>query len=599
MTERSFIMAKIAYPTELTDQFTFAETIGEGGFAKVKLGRHKLTKEKVAIKIMDKEKLMKTNDLPRVALEIQALKDLHHQSIAQLLLFHETKDQYYLVLEHAPGGELFDYIVSRQRCKEDEARRFFRQIISAVAYCHERGIAHRDLKPENLLLDKQMNIKLIDFGLIARPADIKADLLKTCCGSAAYAAPELIRGEKYLGEPADMWSLGILLYALLVGWLPFDDDNMQTLYRLIQKGSYEIPAFLSSESVKLIGQLLKHKPTTRLTMVQLLEHPWVLKGSGVSKVIADSKLGDKRGLDKVIVSELAKYYAKDPAVVADEILEWKYDDLTANYKLLLQKKSVGGTIKLPAGKAAIPVDMQANPRSTGGGSEPLRPIGGDGFTSGHMAARLIAGSSVKRTSPELGGSRESKLDVLPPITPLTEDRRSASLGAEVDQVGRDFAQLKVDKEAVRPASNLVTQQVFSGSAAAGLNHTGVEAKAGGSTKKAWNFMGSVRSLWSRESLGPRKIKGLFNVSTTSGKAPDDVLAEVKRILELNEYDVRVKSFLVKARKVDATTGKTMSINFEVCITANLDLTGIRLTRVKGESWEYKQAVTGLLGQMRL
>jgi len=301
----------------------------------------------------------------------------------------------------------------------------------------------------------------------------------------------------------------------------------------------------------------------------------------------------------VIVSELAKYYAKDPAVVADEILEWKYDDLTANYKLLLQKKSVGGTIKLPAGKAAIPVDMQANPRSTGGGSEPLRPIGGDGFTSGHMAARLIAGSSVKRTSPELGGSRESKLDVLPPITPLTEDRRSASLGAEVDQVGRDFAQLKVDKEAVRPASNLVTQQVFSGSAAAGLNHTGVEAKAGGSTKKAWNFMGSVRSLWSRESLGPRKIKGLFNVSTTSGKAPDDVLAEVKRILELNEYDVRVKSFLVKARKVDATTGKTMSINFEVCITANLDLTGIRLTRVKGESWEYKQAVTELLGQMRL
>lgn len=211
----------------------------------------------------------KQNDLERVYVEIQALKDLNHQNISRLFYAHETSTKFYLVLEFAVGGELFDYIVARERCKEDEARVFFRQITSAVAFCHMNGIAHRDLKPENLLLDSHSNIKLIDFGLIARPKNLKEDLLSTCCGSAAYAAPELIRGEKYLGERADMWSLGILLYALLCGFLPFDDDNTQRLYRLIQRGTYEIPPWLTADSQKIIGSLLKHKPESRYVTLQL------------------------------------------------------------------------------------------------------------------------------------------------------------------------------------------------------------------------------------------------------------------------------------------------------------------------------------------
>jgi len=608
-----------SFPSELTDQFKFAETIGEGGFAKVRVARHKLTNEKVAIKIMDKAKLAKTNDLPRVKLEIEALKDLHHHGIAQLYLFHETPTQFYLILEHAPGGELFDYIVSQQRCKEDVARRFFRQIIAGVAHCHERGIAHRDLKPENLLLDKQMNIKLIDFGLIARPGDIKTDLLKTCCGSAAYAAPELIRGEKYLGEAADMWSLGILLYALLVGWLPFDDDNMQTLYKLIQKGSYEIPAFLSNESVKLIGALLKHKPQQRLTMEQLLSHSWVVKGTGSSKIDPASTLGDKQKLDKTVVTELAKYYAQDAASVEALILQWKYDSLTANYHLLCQKKRQGGPIKLRAGGAAMPPDMARNAQellesrkgAVGGATETVVPIAD--FSAGHMAQRLISGGGGKRSSPE--GVRAGEL---PPISaPLSEVHRSASLGAsphdDLTQVGRSFGDLSIAKGksgggggagtvgAAAGARLAEASRQYAGSAAAGINRVGVET----TQKKKGSFrhiLGSVAS-WigggSRDGLnGPRKIKGLFNVSTTSGKEPDEVLAEVQRVLEASAYDVRVKGYLIKARR-EMANGKQMSINFEVCVTANLDLTGIRLTRVKGESFEYKQAVTELLGQMRL
>jgi len=247
-----------------------------------------MTGEKVAIKVMDKAKLRETDDLERVALEIAALKKLHHQNICRLYQTVETPEKHFLVLEFAPGGELFDYIVARDRLKEDEARRFFRQIIVAVAFCHDNGVIHRDLKPENLLLCHNQTIKLIDFGLIAMPADVKTQLLTTCCGSAAYAAPELIRGEPYLGEPADMWSLGILLYALLCGFLPFDDENTQRLYRLIQRGQYEIPPWLSSGSQKLISQLLKHKPEHRITMDKLLEHPWVLKGLKVDRLDSSS-----------------------------------------------------------------------------------------------------------------------------------------------------------------------------------------------------------------------------------------------------------------------------------------------------------------------
>jgi maternal embryonic leucine zipper kinase len=173
------------------------------------------------------------DDLPRVYREMRALKKLHHQHICQLFQVIETETMIYMILEYCSGGELFDYIVAKERLKEQEARTFFRQIVSALKYVHTSGFVHRDLKPENLLLDEDSNIKLIDFGLVAEPQDIR-HLLKTCCGSPAYAAPELIKGGPYIGPQADVWSLGVLLYALLNGFLPFDDDNTAELYRLIQ-----------------------------------------------------------------------------------------------------------------------------------------------------------------------------------------------------------------------------------------------------------------------------------------------------------------------------------------------------------------------------
>ena len=169
----------------------------------------------------------------------------------------ETDSKIFMVLEYCPGGELFDYIVDRERLNEEESRAFFRQIVAAVAYIHESGYAHRDLKPENILIDEDQQLKLIDFGLCANPKGGIGSILETCCGSPAYAAPELVSGRNYLGSEADIWSMGVLLYALLCGFLPFDDENISALYRKIQSGIYERPSWLSLGSLELIHQVLQ------------------------------------------------------------------------------------------------------------------------------------------------------------------------------------------------------------------------------------------------------------------------------------------------------------------------------------------------------
>lgn len=318
------------------------ETIGSGGFAKVKLGYHALTGDKVAIKIMDKAGL--GEDLPRVRTEIEAMKSLTHQHICKLYQVVETEEKFFMVLEYCPGGELFDYIVSKDRLPEDEARIFFRQIVSAVAYIHDQGYAHRDLKPENLLLDEDQNLKLIDFGLCAKPKGGIENHLKTCCGSPAYAAPELIKGRSYLGAEADLWSMGVLLYALLCGYLPFDDDNIAFLYKKIECGRYEIPKWLSPDSVQLLHDMLQVDPRRRISTKDLLRHPWMLKGFNHS-VSWKSKY-KKEHIDDDCLIEMSVHYGLSMHDMKNTVSEWKYDYLTATYLLLLQKKLKGRPVRL-------------------------------------------------------------------------------------------------------------------------------------------------------------------------------------------------------------------------------------------------------------
>lgn len=185
----------------------------------------------------------------------------------------ETFGHICLVLEYCEGGELFDYIVDRGRVPETDARRLFREMVCAVAYIHSKGFAHRDLKPENMLLDGMNRIKLIDFGLCAswKPSGV-AQSLKTCCGSPCYAAPELLAGHAYTGTAADVWSLGVILFAVLCGFLPFEGDSVRVITSKINKGLSELPEHLSSGSKNLIHKMLTAEPNRRFTMNDVASH---------------------------------------------------------------------------------------------------------------------------------------------------------------------------------------------------------------------------------------------------------------------------------------------------------------------------------------
>ncbi|XP_056265482.1 maternal embryonic leucine zipper kinase [Pseudoliparis swirei] len=327
---------------ELHKYYEVYETIGSGGFAKVKMGRHILTGEKVAIKIMNKKDL--GVDLPRVKVEIEAMKNLSHQHVCRLYHVIETSTQIFMVLEYCQGGELFDYIIAKDRLSEEETRVFFRQIVSALAYVHSQGYAHRDLKPENLLIDEDYNLKLIDFGLCAKPKGGLGYELMTCCGSPAYAAPELIQGKAYIGSEADVWSMGVLLFALLCGHLPFDDDNCMVLYRKITRGKYDNPQWLSPGSVLLLNQMIQVEPKRRLSVRQLLDHPWVIKDYN-SPVEWRSRqpLGH---IDEDCITEMAVNLKRSRGSAAALVEEWQYDQTTATYLLLLLKKQRGKPVRL-------------------------------------------------------------------------------------------------------------------------------------------------------------------------------------------------------------------------------------------------------------
>ena len=250
-----------------------SKTIGQGTFGKVKLAVHGPTGERVAIKILEKNKIKDSSDIERVSREIKIMKKLSHPNIAQLFEVIETAEQILMVLEYASGGELFDYIVARGKLAESTSVRYFHQILNAVEYIHFNKVVHRDLKPENLLLDENNNIKLADFGLSNCYDDGRT--LDTPCGSPCYAAPEMVAGKSYSGLSVDIWSCGIVLYAMICGFLPFEDNNTPVLYQKIIKGEYEEPAWLSHSAKDLLRHILDTNPGTRYSIDNIRRHPWM------------------------------------------------------------------------------------------------------------------------------------------------------------------------------------------------------------------------------------------------------------------------------------------------------------------------------------
>ncbi|XP_031661059.1 serine/threonine-protein kinase BRSK2-like [Oncorhynchus kisutch] len=255
--------------------YRMEKTLGKGQTGLVKLGVHCITGQKVAIKIVNREKLSESV-LMKVEREIAILKLIEHPHVLKLHDVYENNKYLYLVLEHVSGGELFDYLVKKGRLTPKEARKFFRQIISALDFCHSHSICHRDLKPENLLLDEKNNIRIADFGMAS--LQVGDSLLETSCGSPHYACPEVIRGEKYDGRRADVWSCGVILFALLVGALPFDHDNLRQLLEKVKSGVFHMPHFIPPDCQALLKGMIEVDPDKRLKLEAVQKHSWYQSG---------------------------------------------------------------------------------------------------------------------------------------------------------------------------------------------------------------------------------------------------------------------------------------------------------------------------------
>ncbi|XP_044635151.1 maternal embryonic leucine zipper kinase isoform X2 [Equus asinus] len=623
---------------ELLKYYELYETIGTGGFAKVKLACHILTGEMVAIKIMDKNAL--GSDLPRIKTEIDALKNLRHQHICQLYHVLETANKIFMVLEYCPGGELFDYIISQDRLSEEETRVIFRQIVAAVAYVHSQGYAHRDLKPENLLFDEYHKLKLIDFGLCAKPKDNKDYHLQTCCGSLAYAAPELIQGKSYLGSEADVWSMGILLYVLMCGFLPFDDDNVMALYKKIMVD-----------------------PKKRISVKNLLSHPWIMQDYNCA-VEWQSKTPFIH-LDDDCVTELSVHHRNNRQTMEDLISLWQYDHLTATYLLLQAKKTRGKPVRLRLPSfsctqvSAIPFTNSKSKNlsledvttsdenyvaglrdyewcednSSTGVATPQTPqfakhwTESNGLESKSLTPVLCRASANKLKNKEnvytpKSAVKNEECFVFPePKTPVNKNQHKREI---LTTPNRYTTPSKARNQCLKetpikmPANSVGTEISMTGvisperrcrSVELDLNQAHVEetpkrkgTKVFGSLERGLDKVITVLTRSKRRGSakdGPRRLKLHYNVTTTRLVNPDQLLNEIMSVLRKQHVDFVQKGYTLKCQTQSDFGKVTMQFELEVCQLQKPDVVGIRRQRLKGDAWVYKRLVEDILSSCKV
>ncbi|XP_032979064.1 maternal embryonic leucine zipper kinase isoform X3 [Rhinolophus ferrumequinum] len=603
---------------ELLKYYELYETIGTGGFAKVKLACHILTGEMVAIKIMDKS-----------------------------------------ALGYCSGGELFDYIISQDRLSEEETRVVFRQIVSAVAYVHSQGYAHRDLKPENLLFDEYHKLKLIDFGLCAKPKGNKDYHLQTCCGSLAYAAPELIQGKSYLGSEADVWSMGILLYVLMCGFLPFDDDNVMALYKKIMRGKYEVPKWLSPSSILLLQQMLQVDPKKRISVKNLLSHPWIMQDYNCP-VEWESK-NPLIHLDEDCVTELSVHHRNNRQTMEDLISLWQYDHLTATYLLLLAKKARGKPVRLrlPPDSCGTPL---TNVKSKNLSLEDVTTsdenyVAGlidcewcDDSSSADVATPRTPqfakhwtesnGPESKSLTPVLCRASANKLEnkenvytpksavkneecfVFPePKTPVNKNQHKREI---LTTPNRYTTPSKVRNQCLKetpikmPVNSAGTEKLIIGvisperrcrSVELDLNQAHVEdtpkrkgTKVFGSLERGLDKVITVLTRSKRKGSakdGPRRLKLHYNVTTTRLVNPDQLLNEIMSVLPKKHVDFVQKGYTLKCQTQSDFGKVTMQFELEVCQLQKPDVVGIRRQRLKGDAWVYKRLVEDILSSCKV
>uniref|UniRef100_A0A8C4EV02 non-specific serine/threonine protein kinase n=1 Tax=Dicentrarchus labrax TaxID=13489 RepID=A0A8C4EV02_DICLA len=390
--------------------YRLLKTIGKGNFAKVKLARHVLTGKEVAVKIIDKTQLNSSS----------------LQKVVKLFEVIETEKTLYLVMEYASGGEVFDYLVAHGRMKEKEARAKFRQIVSAVQYCHQKCIVHRDLKAENLLLDADMNIKIADFGFSNEFT--LGNKLDTFCGSPPYAAPELFQGKKYDGPEVDVWSLGVILYTLVSGSLPFDGQNLKELRERVLRGKYRIPFYMSTDCENLLKKFLILNPSKRGSLEQIMRDRWMNVGYEEEElkpyIEPQPDYKDPRRTDIMLQMGFSQ------EEIQDSLVNQKYNDVMAAYLLLDYRNSEldEGCIKPRPGSDVSNINAPSPPhkvqRSVSSNQKPQNRRATDQGSSYSKRGGQADNRTATEDSGRKGSSGSSTTKV--PASPLVSSDRKKS-----------------------------------------------------------------------------------------------------------------------------------------------------------------------------
>ncbi|CAK5261918.1 unnamed protein product [Mycena citricolor] len=431
------------------------QTLGEGEFGKVKLGIHCKYGEEAAVKLIRRESVHNESKMAKIAREIEILDSLRHPNIVRLYDVFETDKFFGIILEYAAGGELFDHILAHRHLKERDAARLFAQLVSGVWYMHQKNIVHRDLKLENLLLDRNRNLVITDFGF-ANQFQRKDLLMETMCGSPCYAAPELVMQEgSYVGTAADVWSCGVILYAMLSGYLPFDDDpdnpdaeNISKLYAYISKTPVSFAEHVSDNARDLLCLMLVPNPVLRCELVTVMRHPWFqinlreattfgltvaelekLAEDGATTMLAYRRAGKRRkGVKKPVVEDSPS--GSEAAFVAEE--PRTRHTIQVDHNTQRRQRAMS---ELPPPDAKIPVSPRRrrpsildNPivagvstsTSSSSNGQPLPPIEDSSSVSGVIGSREALPGTMSRSEarallhPLIVDSSSSSPPVLPP-----------------------------------------------------------------------------------------------------------------------------------------------------------------------------------------